>query len=168
MTTENLKAWIIHFQKRIILSDLPKITNMLLLNLLTCKYNNVSCITNECEIVQYLNAHLPCLDYEIKEVPQLNGNVIYTVPIDPCSFYDLQVKIYIGEGSFAVTYTLTDNPALFIFDDGKFTIPLSGLINDFSLYFPNNLYAEVYVKTNNNQLFFTKVMSKTLIGYVNP
>ena len=168
MTNENLKAWIIHFQKRIILSDNPDVFHTMLLNLLTCKYNNVSCITNECEIVQYLNAHLPCLDYTPNTLVQLPSDTLIPISLDPCSFYDLRVDIYIGESTTPsiTNLTLIDNPSYFTFSEGFFHFNIKGIVQDFPQAFPNNVYIDVYTKTSVKDLFFTKVISRLLIGYI--
>jgi hypothetical protein len=165
MSNENLLAWIKHFQQRIILQDEPEYKYTIMLNVLICVYQGISCADDVDGMVDFLNANLPCLDYEVFPTVS-DSSLTYQIPISPCEFYDIKVDIFVGGGTTPTGITLLNSPSFFVFENGFYTFKFETFINDFQFAFPNEVFVAVSIKADSTETDFVEVIPKTLVGYV--
>lgn len=165
MTKGQIKAWILHFQNRIILQDNPVPLHHYLLNLLFKIYNDASCITDACTIVEYLNCNLPKLIFTYNKAQPFN--VLEVKVTEPCeNVFDVQVNISTSLNSF-VPYTLLNNPEFFTFkNDSSYYFNIGKYIELNPSLFPSYIYISSLIKQTLTSPF-TINLNNIQIGYYN-
>jgi len=165
MTTDQVKAAVINFQKRIPLQKEPNYLYRLMKNILYRYTQNETCIEedNLCEIVTYLHCNLPA-----KEQFLLDAN-IGKDPLklsDPCKApYDIQITLSLRSKIDADVFTLITNPEYFIYgEDGSYYFDLNKYLLENIEFLPSTLvYSYAYQEGVGNP--FVNQISETSLGY---
>lgn len=171
MKKENLRAWIQHFQHRIILIDTPKFLYISLLNFLNRAYNDCVCNYDDvCKVVNFLDCELP--RKSVDKVPLTVSPPTEIELTDPCkSPLDIKVNIVLGHKPTSLLqksdyeFTLLRNPEYFTFkSNGKYSFNIIKYIENNPSKLPINLYLSIEFKLTANSIF-TIQKPYTYIGY---